>query len=48
MKLESIFRRFMVFYNKAISDPSIRKPIAWTLYKLWRWADLHEKPRKVI
>ncbi len=36
------------FWHKAMRDETINKPIAWSLYQVWKVADKMEKPRKTI
>ena len=33
--------------EEAVKIPAIRKPVAWALYQVWKWADEHEKSREV-
>jgi hypothetical protein len=44
---DEIISEFSKIYDKAVASPYIRKPIAYTLYKLWRKWDAKEKPREV-
>lgn len=32
-------------YRKALSQVSVRKPMAYALYQTWRYFDQHEKSR---
>ena len=34
--------------EEAVKNPAIKKPIAWALYQVWKWADEHEKPREEV
>ena len=37
---------FEKLVEQAQQDPYIKKPIAWALYKTWRWANANEEVRK--
>lgn len=30
-------------FKKAVKNPTVRKPVAYSLYKIWRYMDTHEK-----
>ena len=30
-------------YKKAAKNPTVRTPVAYSLYKIWRYMDTHEK-----
>ena len=40
---ELMFERLV---EQAQQDEHIKKPIAWALYKTWRWANANEEVRK--
>ncbi len=46
MTLGRTITRLFDTYEKAKRNESIKKPIAWSLYQVWKWADSYEKPRK--
>lgn len=38
---------FELYYQRALNNPSIRKPISWALYQTWKEYDTKEKTRKM-
>lgn len=34
--------------EKAMADKTIKKPIAWALYQVWKWADENEEVQNDI
>ena len=45
MRLSTAIKRIQENYERAKSNKSIRKPVAWSLYKAWQWAETYEKVR---
>lgn len=45
MSLERAIYMLKVAYEKAFSNKIIRKPIAYALFQVWKYADKHEKER---
>lgn len=37
---------FGLYYQRALKNPLIRKPISWALYQTWKEYDTKEKARK--
>lgn len=46
MSIGKMIDKFLVEYNKAFKDEMVSKPVAYALYKTWKWADKMEKPRE--
>lgn len=46
MTLQKIVEMLQIKYTYAVSQEWIRKPLAYSLYKVWRYVDAHEKERK--
>ena len=46
-KVAKVSKRISSYYEKAVHDPEIRKPMAWALYKAWQAVDLKEKERTI-
>lgn len=44
---EKILQDFDKVYRKAIASPYIKKPVAYSLYKVWKQWDAKEEPREV-
>ena len=42
---DKAFQQFLMYYNRAVENKVIFKPVAWALYQTWKWADAKEKPR---
>lgn len=42
---DKAFQQFLMYYNRAVDNKVIFKPVAWALYQTWKWADAKEKPR---
>ena len=42
---EKLSKEFFEIYDKAVALPYVRKPVAYSLYKLWRRWDVKEKVR---
>lgn len=42
---EKLSKEFFEIYDKAVASPYVRKPVAYSLYKLWRKWDVKEKER---
>jgi hypothetical protein len=42
MAFYMVFKKFEEYYEKAMKNPFIRKPIAWSLYQTWKWVDANE------
>ena len=40
-----VVKKFEEYYKKAMKNPFIRKPIAWSLYQTWIWVNENEKER---
>ena len=45
MTLGKVFSHIQSLYQQALIDPTIRKPMAWTLYQTWKWVDKQEAER---
>ena len=46
MKFYVVVKKFEEYYKKAMKNPFIRKPIAWSLYQTWIWVNENEKERE--
>ena len=46
MTTDKAFQQFLMYYNRAVDNEVIFKPVAWALYQTWKWADANEKPQK--
>lgn len=44
MKIEKALALLVGEYNQCKDDPRIRKPVAYALYRTWKWCDANEKP----
>lgn len=44
---EKISQDFDKVYRKAVASPYIKKPIAYSLYQVWKQWDAKEEPREV-
>ena len=44
--LQKVFERIQIRYTYAQSQKWILKPLAWTLYQVWKEIDKKEKVRK--
>lgn len=42
---DKAFKKFLEYYNRAVKNKVIDKPISWSLYQTWKWSDEKEKPR---
>ena len=42
-----VVERFIDEYQQAVNNKYVLKPMAYTLYKLWKHIDETEKPRKL-
>lgn len=42
MAFYMVLKKFEEYYEKAMKNPFIRKPIAWSLYQTWKWVDANE------
>ena len=42
---DKAFKKFLEYYNRAVKNKVIDKPISWSLYQTWKWSDKKEKPR---
>ena len=42
MAFYMVLKKFEEYYKKAMKNPFIRKPIAWSLYQTWKWVDANE------
>ena len=42
---EKLSKEFFEIYDKAVALPYVHKPVAYSLYKLWRRWDVKEKVR---
>ena len=38
-ELEYVFRRIAAEYEKGKQLKFVRDPLAWALYRVWKWAD---------
>lgn len=47
MKLttDKAFSKFLMYYNRAIENKVIEKPISWALYQTWKYFNEHEQSR---
>lgn len=45
MKIETAIKKLVNTYNEAKDNQAIRKPVAYSLYTVWRYADAYEKER---
>lgn len=46
VKLGEALEKIVINYHFAMSRDFIRKPVAWALYRTWKWADANEKERE--
>lgn len=46
MKLEDAFEVARKEHEKALHSPYIKYPVAYALYKAWRWADYNAKKQE--
>lgn len=44
---ELMKREFIGMYDEAVKSPYIRKPISYTLYRMWRKYNANEEEREV-
>ncbi len=44
MKIEKALAHLLGEYNKCKDDQMIHKPVAYALYRTWKWCDENEKP----
>ena len=47
VKIQKVFEMIQIKLTYAESQPWIRKPLAWTLFQVWKYVDQHEKERKL-
>ena len=45
-KVNNIVVIFGLYYQRALNNPLINKPISWALYQTWKEYDAKEKTRK--
>lgn len=43
---EKLSKEFFEIYDRAVASPYVHKPVAYSLYKLWRKWDAKEKVRE--
>lgn len=46
MRLSTAIKHIERKYLQAVRNPAIKKPVSWTLFQTWKWADTYEKERK--
>ncbi len=46
MSTKLAIKKFLEFYNEAVTNEYICKPVSWALYQTWKWADSKEQMRK--
>lgn len=46
MSTKLAIKKFLEFYNEAVTKEYICKPVSWALYQTWKWADSKEQMRK--
>jgi len=46
LTIDRIYHKFLTTYHEALYNKAIIKPISWSLYQTWKWADEKEKPRE--
>lgn len=46
MSTKLAIKKFLEFYNEAVTKEYIVKPVSWALYQTWKWADSKERMRK--
>ncbi len=46
MKIGTAIERLIHNYYRALALRGIKKPVSWSLYQTWKWADAYEKERK--
>lgn len=44
MKIEKALALLVGEYNQCKDDQMIHKPVAYALYRTWKWCDANEKP----
>ena len=44
---EKISQDFFKVYDKAVASPHIRKPVAYSLHKIWEQWDAKEEEREI-
>ena len=44
---EKLSQEFFEVYDKAVASPHIRKPVAYSLHKVWEQWDAKEEEREV-
>lgn len=42
---EKLSKEFFEIYDRAVASPYVHKPVAYSLYKLWRKWDAKERSR---
>ena len=47
MTIEKAIHLLFEEYTRIKDNPGIQKPVAWSLYQVWKYADSHEKSRKI-
>lgn len=45
MNMGTALSRIIKLYEKAQKDETINKPISWSIYQTWKWADTYERGR---
>lgn len=45
MRLQTVIKKLTAEYEKAKANKTIRKPISYALYQVWRYADAYEKEK---
>lgn len=45
IQTKTIFKRLEKEYKEAVNNPTIKKPMSFALYTVWRWCDVYEKER---
>lgn len=46
MSIGTAITALINYWNTAVDDETINKPISWSLYQVWKIVDQKEKPRK--
>lgn len=45
MTVGKVLDYFVKYYNEALHEPMIEKPMSYALYQTWKWLDSIEKPK---
>ena len=47
MTIEKAIHLLIEEYIRIKDNPGMQKPVSWSLYQVWKYADKHEKKRRL-